>query len=173
MGDIILMIKLYQESRQARYWIKYSVIPSFIPVILIVAYDCILGCDLVNIINRHLVDFILVVFAVVVSVYCSANELKKKMKSDSAEEKSDNYVLFSLLAGIWCTAFFTFFYDRLKPEESLSCEKIGFCFAQIFLTYLVFYFGMKTEKELESLPKTSSSESTNNKQSQEENPPDV
>lgn len=163
------MIKLYKRSYRVRRWIKYAVIPSFIPIFLIIAYDIILGCTLENIVNRHLVDFILVVFAVAVSVYSSAKILNKEVKSDKDEEKSDNYVLFSLLVGGWCTAFFTFLYDKLKAEDSLSFKKILFCLVQIVITNFIIYIGMKAENELELLSKSTSSENKNNPQQQEEN----
>lgn len=167
------MIKLFHESRQVRRWIKYAVIPSFIPILFIVAYDIILGCTLANIVNKHLVDFILIVFAIAVSVYSSAKILNKKVKSDIDEEKSDNYVLCSLLVGIWCTGFFTFLYDKLKPEDSLSYKKIIFCFVQIIITIFIIYIGMKTENKSEQISISPSSESTTNTQSQEENQSNV
>ena len=167
------MIKLYLKSRQARRWIKYAVLPSFIPIIFIVAYDIILGCTLANIVNKHLVDFILIVFAITVSVYGSAKMLNKKAKSDVDEEKSDNYILCSLLVGAWCTAFFTFLYDKLKPEDSLSNKKILFCFVQIVITIFIVYIGMKTENKSELLSISDSSENINKSQSQEENQSNV
>lgn len=160
------MFKLYKGSRKVRQWIKYTVIPSFIPIFLIVVYDIILGCTLENIVNKHLVDFILVVFAVTVSVFSSAKTLNKKVSSENDEEKSDNYVLCSLIVGIWCTAFFTFLYDKLKPEDSLSIKKILFCFVQVIITYFIIYKGMQTENELESLPQKISSETASNEQPQ-------
>lgn len=166
------MIKLYKESKQVRRWIKYAVIPSFIPILLIVAYDIILGCTLANIVNRHLIDFILIVFAVAVSVFSSAKTLNKKTNSDIDEEKSDNYILCSILVGGWCTAFFTFLYDKLKPEDSLSLKKIIFCLIQIIITFLITYVGMRTERELEILSQTPSSKDKKNQQ-QEENNADV
>ena len=165
------MIKLYKNSRHVRRWIKHAVIPSFIPILFIVAYDTILGCTLANIVNKHLVDFILIVFAIAVSVYSSAKMLNKKVKSDIDEEKSDNYVLCSLLVGIWCTGFFTFLYDKLKPEDSLSYKKIVFCCVQIIITFFIVYIGMKTENKSETL--SVSSEDTTNTQSQEENQSNV
>ena len=161
------MIKLYKNSRQARRWIKYAVIPSFIPILFIVVYGIILGCTLANIVNKHLVDFILIVFSISVSVYSSANMLKKKVRSDIDEERSDNYIFCSLLVGLWCTGFFTFLYDKMKPEDSLSYKKIVFCFVQIIITIFIVYIGMKTENKSETL--SVSSEDTTNTQSQQEN----
>lgn len=157
------MIKLYKRSYQARRWIKFAVVPSFIPIMFVVIYDTILGYNLKNIVNRHLIDFILVVFAVAVSVFGSAIDLHKKMKSDKDEEKSENYVLFSLAVGLWCTAFFTFLYDKLKPEDSLSFRKIIFCLIQIGVTYLIVYKGMQTENEKEIISQPRSSVYTDNK----------
>lgn len=167
------MIKLFRKSRRVRNWIKYAVIPSFVPIMFIVAYDIILGCNLANIVNKHLVDFILIIFAITVSVYGSAKILNKKEKSDIDEEKSDNYVFFSLVVGSWCTGFFTFLYDKLKPEDSLSFKKIIFCFVQIFITIFIIYIGMLIESKLELLSKQNSSKNTNDQQSQEEDQTNV
>lgn len=167
------MISLYRKSRQVRRWIKYAVIPSFIPIILIIAYDIILGCTLANIINKHLVDFILIVFAVAVSVFSSAKALNKKVRTDADEEKSDNYVLCSIVVGVWCTAFFTFLYDKLKPEDSLSFKKVLFCFTQIIVTLFIIYIGMKTENKLEQVSQAPSSVTADNSQPKEENSSNV
>jgi len=145
------MIKLYQSSYKARRWIKFAVIPSFIPIVFVIIYDTILGYNFKNIINRHLIDFILVVFAVAVSVFGTAIDLHKKIRSETDEEKSENYVLFSLAVGLWCTAFFTFLYDKLKPEDNLSFKKIIFCLVQIGITFIIVYKGMQAENELELL----------------------
>lgn len=164
------MIKLYKSSYKARRWIKFAVIPSFIPIIFVIIYDIILGYNLKNIVNRHLIDFILVVFAVAVSVFGSAIDLHKKMKPNETNEKSENYVLFSLAVGLWCTAFFTFLYDKLKPEDGLSCRKIIFCIGQIIVTYFIVYKGMQAENELAKLSQTTSSLNiNNNSQTQKEN----
>lgn len=176
IGVIILMIQLYQNSYKARRWIKFAVIPSFIPIIFVIMYDAILGYNFKNIINRHLIDFILVVFAIAVSVFGTAIDLHKKIKSEKDEEKSENYVLFSLAIGLWCTAFFTFLYDKLKPEDNLSFKKIIFCLVQIGITFIIVYKGMQAENELESLSQIISSvnnNSNNNFQTQKENKSNV
>lgn len=156
------MIKLYKKSYKARRWIKFGVIPSFMPIILVIIYDIFLGYTFKNIINRHLLDFILVVFAVAVSVFSSAIDLHKSINSNENKEKGENYILFSLAVGIWCSAFFTLLYDRLKPEDGLSLRKIIFCFVQITITFLIVYKGMRTENELELLSQTIPSSDTNN-----------
>lgn len=150
MGGTI-MINLYKRSYQARRWIKFAVIPSFIPIALIIVYDAFLGYTIKNIVNRHLIDFILVVFAIAVSAFGSAMDLHKKVKSNSGEEKSENYVLISVVVGLWCCAFFTLLYDKLKPEDSLSFRKIIFCVTQIIITYYIVNKGMHIENDLESL----------------------
>ncbi len=149
------MIKLYKSSYKARRWIKFAVIPSFIPIILVLFYDAILGYNFKNIINRHIIDFILVVFAVSVSLFGTAIDLHKKIKSDKDEEKSENFILFSVIVGLWCTAFFIFLYDKLKPEDNLSLGKIVFCLVQIVITFFVIYKGMQAEMELDLLSKNS------------------
>lgn len=158
------MIKLYKRSRQVRHWIKYTIVPSFIPIVLIVGFDIILGYTIKNIINRHLVDFILIVFAIAVSVYGSSKTLNKKANSDDEKEKSDNFVLWSEAVGIWCTALFSFLYDKLKPEDSLTLKKIIFCFVQIIITYFIIYKGMQTEEKLEASSQSNSSTIINNAQ---------
>ena len=147
MGGTI-MIDLYKRSYQARRWIKYAVIPSFIPIALIIAYDAYLGYTIKNIVNRHLIDFILVVFAIAVSAFGSAINLHKKVKLNPKDaEKSEDYILISVVVGIWCCAFFTLLYDKLKPEDSLSFRKVMFCVVQIIITYFIVNKGMHIEND--------------------------
>lgn len=177
------MIKLFKESQQVRLWIKYAVIPSFIPIILIVIYDIILGCTIANIVNKHLVDFLLVVFAITVSVYGAVKELNRKARPEKVSseidgekidgEKIDNYALCSIAVGVWCTAFFTFLYDKLKPEDNLSFKKIIFCLVQIMITRYIIYIGMQTENALGELSQPVSSKTITNSQSQEVDQPNV
>lgn len=72
------MIKLFKRSYHARRWIKLGVLPSFIPIILVVLFDFRLGYTFKNIINRHILDFLLVIFAISVSIFSSAMVLYKK-----------------------------------------------------------------------------------------------
>lgn len=145
------MIKLYRNSYKARRWIKLGVLPSFIPIVSVVFYDIYLGYTFKNIINRHLLDFILIIFAISVSVFSSAMILYKKNKIAEKEEKTENHILYAISIGLICTGTFTLLYDQIQPEDNLSLRKIIFCLAQIVLTILLIYKGMCTEKELESI----------------------
>lgn len=145
------MIELYKRSYQARRWIKYGVLPSFLPIVFVILFDLRLGYTPKNIINRHILDFILVIFAISVSVFSSAIILYKKSKSKKNIEKAENHFLLSILIGLGCALYFALQYDKITPEDPLSLEKIIICIIQIIITYLLIYNGMQNEEKLESM----------------------
>lgn len=143
------MINLYKRSYQARRWIKFGVLPSFLPIASVVIYDIYLGYTMKNIINRHILDFLLIVFAITVSVFSSAMILYKINKENN--EKSENSIGFSILIGFFCSGFFALLYDQINKDDPLSCRKVLFCLLQVAITVFIIYKGMKTEEELENL----------------------
>lgn len=146
------MIKLYRNSYKARRWLKLGVMPSFLPIASVVLYDIYLGYSFKNIVNRHLLDFILVIFAISVSVFSSAMVLYKKTKSQKTTEKIENYIIYAITIGLICTGAFTLLYDQIKPDDNLSTRKSIFCLALIIMNIILVYKGMCTEKELELRP---------------------
>lgn len=164
------MINLYIRSYQARRWIKLVVLPSFLPIALVVLYDTYLGYTFKNIINRHLLDFLLVIFAIAVSVFGSAMILYKSIKMKKSDEKVENHIIISIFIGLFCSLFFTLLYDEIGPEDKLTPRKIIFCLGLICMTLFLVYRGMQSEEELESLsppppsPPPPSSLNTGNKQ---------
>ncbi len=158
------MFKLYKRSYNARRWIKLGVLPSFLPIVLVVLYDTYLGYTFKNIINRHILDFLLIIFAICVSVFSSAMILYKNTKLKKKEEKVENHILISIAIGLFCSVFFTLLYDEINPDDNLSWRKIIFCLVQIAITFLIIYRGMRTEEELELLFETDTSSNANNTQ---------
>lgn len=161
------MFKLYKRSYNARRWIKLGVLPSFLPIVLVILYDTYLGYTFKNIINRHLLDFLLIIFALCVSVFSSAMILYKGTKLKEKVEKVENHILLSITIGLFCSVFFTLLYDEISPEDNFSWKKIIFCLVQILMTFLIIYKGMRTEEELELLSETDLS--LNNTQPEREN----
>ena len=149
IGVVIIMLKLYKRSYQARRWIKFGVLPSFLPIASVVIYDIYLGYTINNIINRHLLDFLLIVFAITVSVFSSAMILYKNNKQNN--EKSENSIGFSMLIGFFCSGFFALLYDQIDKDDPLSFRKVMFCLLQVAITFFIIYKGMKTEEELENI----------------------
>lgn len=143
------MFKLYKRSYQARRWIKFGVLPSFLPIASVVIYDIYLGYTLKNIINRHLLDFLLIIFAISVSVFSSAMILHEINKKNN--EKSENSIGFSILIGFFCSGFFALLYDQIDKDDPLSFRKVMFCLLQVAITFFIIYNGMKTEEELENI----------------------
>lgn len=162
MNKPIGIIKLYKESRQARHWIKYTVIPSFVPIILVIIYDIVIGYTVRNIINRHLLDFILVSFALAVNVFDISRVFNKKTKSENDDEKSDNISLVALVIGLWCVCIFTFLYDSIGQNDTISEWKIFICLVQVLMSCGIVYSGMKAEKGIESFSRDDALEVDNN-----------
>lgn len=148
MGDIILMVQLFKRSYHARRWIKLGVLPSYLPIILVILFDLRSGYTIINIINRHILDFLLIIFAIAVSVFSSAMILYKKSKSMKNTEKAENHILYSVLIGLSCSIYFAIQYDEITQEDALSLERIFICIIQIIITFLLIYKGMQTEEKL-------------------------
>lgn len=145
------MIKLFKRSYYARRWIKLGVLPSFLPIALVILFDLRLGYTFKNIINRHILDFLLIIFAIAVSVFSSAMILYKKSKSMKNTEKAENHILFSVFIGLGCAIYFAIQYDEINQEDFLSLERIFICIIQIAITFLLIYKGMQTEEKLGSM----------------------
>jgi len=145
------MFKLYKRSYHARRWIRLGVLPSFIPIALVVLFDFRLGYTLKNIINRHLLDFLLVIFAICVSVFSSAMILYKKSKSMKNTEKAETHIFSSVLIGFGCSIYFAINYDKITLNDPLTLERIIICIIQIVITFLIIYKGMQTEEKLGSM----------------------
>lgn len=145
------MIKLFKRSYHVRRWIRLGVLPSFLPIALVVLFDFRLGYTLKNIINRHILDFLLVIFAISVSVFSSAMILYKKSKSMKNTEKAENHIISSVLIGFGCSIYFAIQYDKITPEDTLTLERIIICLIQIIITFLIIYKGMQTEEKLGSM----------------------
>ena len=143
------MIKLYKRSYHARRWIKFGVLPSFLPIASVVLYDIYLGYTFKNIINRHLLDFLLIIFAITVSVFSSAMILYKRTKSKKNSEKVENHIFFTIIVGFFCSGIFARLYDDIKPDDILSHRKIAFCLFQIIINFVIIHKGMQKEEELE------------------------
>lgn len=163
------MIKLYKGSYNARRWLKFGVLPSFLPIVSVVLYDIYLGYNFKNIINRHLLDFLLIVFAITVSVFSSSMILHKINKSN---EKSENSIGITILIGFFCSGFFALLYDQIDKDDPLSLRKVIFCLFQLAITFFIIYKGMKTEEELENISSKSQRTSID-MQLQEENQSNV
>lgn len=145
------MIKLFKRSYYARRWIKLGVLPSFLPILLVVLFDLRLGYTPKNIINRHILDFILIIFAIAVSVFSSSMILYKKSKSMKNTEKAENHLLCSVLIGLVCSIYFAIQYDEINVEDPLSFGRIFICIMQIIITFLLIYKGMQVEEKLGSM----------------------
>lgn len=147
----------YTPNERAWRWIKFGVLPSFIPLILAIIYDIYLEFTFWQIISRHFLDLILVVFAIAVSIFGSAMDLNNTIGPKTKERYAYNSFILCMV----CFAFYSFLYNKDDGNMPLMfILRVGFCFTAI----KIIHNGFKLE--LEETPiqgDNSSSNSSTNK----------
>lgn len=133
----------YTPKERAWRWIKFGVLPSFIPLILAILYDIYLEFNLSQIISRHFLDLILVVFAISVSIIGSAMDLNNSVDGKTKERYAYNSVILCII----CFAFYSFLYN--KDEGNLIFMiilRIGFCFTALKIVHNGFKLELEEPK---------------------------
>lgn len=124
----------------AKNWIKLVVLPTIFPVFISYVADLIIGYDLIQILSRHILELILVIFAIVVSIFGS---ILNKMKAKP--NLSQDYMINSVGCGVFCIAVYCILYDRISKFP--LCVLILMHIFFIIITCLTIKNGYKLEQE--------------------------
>lgn len=129
-----------ENEKNANKWLKLVVVPTIFPVTLSYIADIIIGYDSYQILSRHILEIILVIFAIVVSIFGS---ILNKMKT--SKNISQDYIINSVGCGIFCMAFYCILYDRVSKFSFFILLLLHILF--IIITGLTIKNGYKLEKE--------------------------
>lgn len=128
------------QYKNANNWLKLVVTPTIFPVLLSYIADVIIGYDFNQILSRHILEIILVIFAIVVSIFGSVlNKIKTK------PDLSQDYIINSVGCGVFCMAFYCILYDRVSKFS--FCILLLFHILFIIITGLTIKNGYELEKE--------------------------
>lgn len=134
------MRKIYKRSEKVRIWIKYCVIPSFVPIAISILIDFYMGYTFIQVIKRHCAEGILIFFALAVSILNSA------VSVDKNDEKRRDYIGVSFFGGVCYAIFFVLFYA--VPDGKLFV-KIIIYLSLYLIGFGIIYKGMEVEEVLE------------------------
>lgn len=136
----MIMKDHYTSKEKAWRWIKFGVLPAFIPLILAIIYDIYLEFTFAQIISRHFLDLILIVFTIAVSIIGSAMDLNNNVDNKVKEK----YAYTSIILCIICFAFYSFLYNKDDGNMIfMTILRISFCLT----TFKIIRNGFKLESE--------------------------
>ena len=123
-------VKSDEMSKKKQKWLYFGVIPTVFPVAVTVVFDLYVGYLFIQVIERHILELMLVVFAILVSVVSEALELRIY---------KDNKVFIGkmLFIGLIVISMYSFLYD--KDHTSLR-----FLFLSIMIVVILGFITMKT-----------------------------
>ena len=137
----------YRPKEKAWRWIKYGVVPSFFPIILAILYDIYLEYTISQIISRHFLDLILIVFAISVSIWGNATDLNNNIDS----KKREKYTYTSVVLCLVCFAFYGFLYNKDTGNLSfMIILRIGFIISAILIVDNGFHLESEESSEQET-----------------------
>lgn len=96
----------YSNKARAFRWFFYTALPSIFTYMLACIYDLILGFTMIQSLEKHFLEFILMVFAIAISIFGSAMNIERKITSLMKEI----YVGLSVLCCFICLVFYGFLY---------------------------------------------------------------
>lgn len=116
----------YTEEEKAKLWIKLLVIPTISPVAFSYAHDLIVGYSIEQTFERHILELILIIFALAVSIFASSLDLERKI----SQKLKNEYAIASVGYGAVCIVIYCCLYNKV--------EGISFCV--LLLMHLFFVF---------------------------------
>lgn len=132
---------MYTTAERLKRWRNFGVIPAFIPVVIAVLYDAYLGYTFSQIVVRRFPDFILVVFAISVGVFSSANDLERGLEGKVREK----FMASSAISAVLSFALYSFLYEREDPQA--AGWMIAFRIGIVLLSIYIIRVGFNVEEE--------------------------
>lgn len=137
------MKKQYSNLAHALRWICYTALPSIFTYILACIYDLILGFTILQSISNHFLEFILMIFAISISIYSSAMNIERKVSSTIKEISAG----ISVICCFICLVFYGFLYHPSSNNNLKAVHIIQIVFAGIALLVIClgFVFELKSD----------------------------
>jgi membrane-associated HD superfamily phosphohydrolase len=131
--------KWKKMQSKKKMWILYSIIPTISPVIVTILIDLYYGYTLLQVYNRHILELVLVTYAILVGVISEILDL-----SNTTSRKI--YAGKALFVGFLAVAAYCFFYSQHNQEEWKYILTTALFFA--LLAFFTIKIGMKLYQEL-------------------------
>lgn len=129
----------YTKKERLKRWRNYGVIPAFFPIVFASLCDLYLEYTLAQIISRHFLDFLLVTFAIAVSVFGAAMDLERDLSGKTRE----SYIVTSVLLGVISFAAYSFLYERDETENPYAMIAVRVAF--VILAFIIVRKGFAVE----------------------------
>ena len=138
----------YSNKVRACRWFFYTALPSLFTYVLTCIYDLILGFTFIQSLDKHFLEFILMVFAIAISIFGSAMNIERKITPAIKEI----YVGLSILCCFICLVFYGFLYYPSDKKEAkvITIIHIIFIIIAILIIILGISFEIKSDKKKET-----------------------
>lgn len=129
-------MRTYTRQERLKRWRNFGVIPAFVPTGFAVIFDLYLEYTIQQIISRHFLEFVLIVFAISVSVFSAALDRERGLDGASREQ----FIIYSIVLVGLSLAVYAFLYERGTPRNPwiLNIFRTGFVVAAIVITCVGF-----------------------------------
>lgn len=135
----------YSNKVRASRWFFYTALPSIFTYMLACIYDLILGFTIIQSLEKHFLEFILMVFAIAISIFGSAMNIERKITPIMKEI----CVGLSVFCCFICLVFYGFLYypSGNKDGNVITIIHIVFIIIAFLIICLGIVFEIKTDKE--------------------------
>jgi len=130
----------YTKKERSWRWVFYAVFPAIFSFILAFIYDLCLEYDLLQAFSRHFLEFILMIFAIAISIFDSSMNIENKLTKKTKEK----YAGTSVLCCFFCLVFYGFLYNESISENEIATLILRILF--IILTILIICVGFHFQK---------------------------
>ncbi len=126
----------YTRQERLKRWRNFGVIPAFVPTGLSVLFDLYLEYTFQQIISRHFLEFVLIVFAISASVFSAALDCERGLDGKIRE----HFIVSSVALAVLSLTAYAFLYERGTPKKSwVPCAfRVGFLVAVTIITRVGF-----------------------------------
>lgn len=132
----------YSNLERALRWIFYTALPSIFTYILACIYDLILGFTMEQSISNHFLEFILMIFAISISIFGSAMNIERKISSKMKEIS----VGISVICCFICLVFYGFLYNPSTNNlKAVHIMQIVFAVIALIMMCFGFIFELKSD----------------------------
>ncbi len=133
------MDEMPSNKDRAHLWLIFTVSPAFLSYILAVMYDLILGFNFFQALENHILEFIMMVFAISFAILGAIVEPTRTLNP----VKRAKYIGVSIFCCLACIAFYSFLYDPGKNKSIVVLRILQVVF--VIISIGIIWYGYKFE----------------------------
>ncbi len=134
----------YTKEERSWRWVFYAVFPAVFSFALAFIYDLCLQYDLLQAFSRHFLEFILMIFAISISIFDAAMNIENKITKKTKEK----YAGVAVICCFFCLVFYGFLYNETISENVTATTILRILF--VILTTIIIYAGFRFQKTEEN-----------------------